>query len=68
MILQLAEGLIDSPAITVTLATQLYSVTQPAAQATVDRLVELGVLEEVTGRSYGRIYHAPDVIDIVGRL
>ncbi len=68
MILRLADGLIDWPMITVSLATQLYNVTQPAAQNAVDRLVQIGVLHETTGRNYGRIYGARGVIEIVERL
>ncbi|MBM7784401.1 hypothetical protein [Tenggerimyces flavus] len=33
-----------------------YSVTYPPAKAAMKRLESLGILREVTGASYGRIY------------
>jgi len=40
-------------------------VTAPTARNTIDRLVTLGILVEVTGKDRRRIYLAPEIIDIV---
>ena len=43
----------------------LGQLSQPAAQNNIDKLVEEGILEEITGRQRGRVYLASKVIRIV---
>ncbi len=38
-----------------------------AANRGIGRLVEEGILEEITGRSYDRVFQAPAVMDILFR-
>lgn len=64
-LLKLSDGLFDRPMITVQQAMKLLKLSQPAAQNNIDKLVEEGILEEVTGRQRGRVYLASKVIQIV---
>ncbi len=63
--LQIAEDLVAYPAITPTKAATTYGVTYPAANAAIAKLEEHGVLAEVTGRSYGRLFLAEGVVSII---
>jgi len=58
---KLVDFLFVQPAITVRAAEQALDVTFRAAQRNVDRLVELGILAEVTGRERYRIYSAREI-------
>lgn len=61
----ICEDLVDWPVITSGFAQQKYGVSAPTAKSAIDRLCAIGVLEEMTGRSYGRVFGAPQVIDAV---
>jgi Fic family protein len=63
--LRIADDLVGAPVITPTRAGQQYGVTFQAANSGVARLVELGVLREITGRSYARMFVDPMVIDLI---
>ncbi len=52
----IVEDLIGFPIITPPEAAQRHSVTFPPASAAMKRLESLGILREITGASYGRIY------------
>jgi len=62
--LRLAERLLDRPYVTAPLVARLLGVTFPTAQKAIDDLLDLGVLEEITGRRRNRVYAAPTVIEI----
>lgn len=59
---QIAEDLIGRPVVTPTAASRIYGVSYVAANNAISRLVEAGVLREATGRRYGRIFLADDVM------
>lgn len=61
-LLRLVDALFETPALTVRSARERLEVTTRPAAAMVDRLVELGLLREVTGRSYGRVFLAQELI------
>lgn len=65
--LEIAEDLVAHPAVTPTRASDMYGVTYPAANAAISRLEEHGVLTEITGRSYDRVFLATGVVVIIGR-
>jgi len=67
-IASVAENLIEWPVVTNTLLQQRFGVTAPTGQSAIDRLVDLGVLSEMTGKTYGRIYGASHVISLVESL
>ena len=50
------------PALTISMARGLLDVTTVSAQRSVERLVDLGVLEEVTGQQRNRIYVAREIL------
>ncbi|HEX8911331.1 MAG TPA: hypothetical protein VF796_03150, partial [Humisphaera sp.] len=61
-----ARGLLDelfsNPYITVARAATRLAVSKPTAQKSIDTLREIGVLEEVTGRSWGRVFVAKPIL------
>jgi Fic family protein len=61
----IAEDLIGRPVVTPTGASKLYGVSYPAANNAVARLVDAGVLREVTGKRYSRVFVAPEVLAIL---
>jgi hypothetical protein len=62
---RIAEDLIGNPVVTPTASAKLYCVTYPAANNAVGRLVDAGILVEATGRSYDRVFFAPQVLRIL---
>lgn len=61
---QLADDIFLNPFITVNYASRLARVTFRAAQFNVDKLADLGIIKEITGRRRNRVYTAPDIIEI----
>jgi len=59
------EGLVEWPVTTITATATKYKVTQPAATKMINHLVDVGILTEITGRSYGRSFAATEVMEIV---
>ena len=64
-VVRLGEMLFSTPLVTASRVEALMSVTRPTAQAAIDALVERGDLNEITGRSRGRIYEATSIYDAV---
>jgi Fic family protein len=62
---EIADDLIGRPLVTPTSASERYKVSYQAANNGISRLVEAGVLREITGRRYGRIFVAEDVLNII---
>lgn len=63
--LELMENLFKEPVITVAVARDRLNVTTRAAQQNVDRLLQAGILKEVTGRQRYRVFVAQKIIQIV---
>lgn len=68
VITKVAEYLIDWPIVTTRFVVDEFEVSTPTAQHAIDRLVEIGVLHEMTGRNYRRIFGAREVMGIVESL
>lgn len=66
VVMQIAEALIGFPVITPSRAAEAHGVTFPPANNAILRLVEMGVLQEVTGRSYGRLFVCVEILDAIG--
>jgi Fic family protein len=64
-LLKLTDHLFNSPIITVPLAQAILKHSQPSAQHNIDRLVQKGILQEITGRQRGRVYLASRIMQIV---
>ena len=60
--LRLLDELFVNPYLTVARAVRVLNVTAPTARQTVALLQKEGLLEEVTGRSWGRIYLARPIL------
>ncbi|MDQ1698176.1 MAG: hypothetical protein QOG34_39 [Frankiaceae bacterium] len=67
MVLDLAGNLIGYPVLDVQDAVRLHGVTYPAANAAIAKLVKLGILREVTGRPYGRLFACDEVYGVIAR-
>ena len=65
--LAVTEKLIEYPSLTVKHVAATHGVSIQAANNAVARLTAAGILEEVTGRSYNRMFQAPAVLDILFR-
>lgn len=63
--LELMEHLFKVPVITVAGARELLKLTTRSAQQNVDRLLQAGILKEVTGRQRYRVFVAQRIIQIV---
>ena len=68
LIAKIVEDLIDWPVITARSVVEHYEVSAPSAHHAIDRLVEVGILKELTGRSYGRRFGAVRVMELVESL
>ncbi len=64
-LVQLVDQLFISPAVTATQAARLLDITPRAAQQNIEKLVAIGILREVTGRHWRRIYLASELVDII---
>jgi len=65
--LDVTAKLIEFPSLAVKGVADSHGVSVQAANNAVARLVEFGVLEEVTGKSYNRVFQAPAVLQILFR-
>lgn len=63
--LRIAEDLIETPIVTPARAAERYDVSFQAANTAVADLVERGVLREITGRPYARLFAAPEIVGII---
>jgi Fic family protein len=60
----LIDHLFAHPAITAELAAEALSVTKPTARAYIDRLVQMGALEEVD-RNHRKLWLAPKILELI---
>jgi len=64
-LIKLAEALFNRPMLTVADAQKILGHSQPSAQRNIDKLVQAGILAEITGRQRGRVFAAPEVMAVV---
>jgi Fic family protein len=62
---KLLEDLVEWPVVTIAFTAERYHVSQMNATRMVNHLVEIGVLTELTGKNYGRVFGAKYVMDTV---
>ncbi len=60
-LLKLIDALFVAPALTAPLAMQILRMSFPAAQQNIEKLIEMGILQEVTGQERNRIYFARQI-------
>lgn len=61
----LLDPLFANPYMTVSRAAELLNVSQPTARQAIQTLEKSGVLQEVTGRSWGKIYVATQILSLI---
>lgn len=60
--LALLDRLFQNPYVTVARASKMLKTTNPTARQAVKRLVDVGTLEETTGRSWGKVFLARPIL------
>ena len=63
--LQLLDELFANPFVSVSRVAGLLQVSNPTARQTVGLLESEGVLEEITGKSWGKLYLARPILQII---
>lgn len=58
----MVDQLFASPTITVSGAAEILDVTFAAAQRNIDKLVQRGILKEMTGQERNRVYVAGQIL------
>lgn len=64
-IIEIAERLVEQPAVTASAVARTFDVTFQTANRAIARLVEEGILEEATGKTYGRVFVAREVFRLM---
>lgn len=65
LMLQLIDELVAYPAITLRRAEHLLNVSSRGARLNIEKLVELGIIREVTGRQRNKLFVASEIINIL---
>lgn len=65
---QVLAGLIEWPLTTISATATRYDVSSMNATRIVNHLTEVGILTELTGKSYGRTFGAIEVMEIVDQI
>ncbi len=65
--LRLVDYLFETPVLTIPRAQQILGVTYNSARLNVDKLVQSGILRQVGGELYGKVYMAEGVLEVIGR-
>lgn len=68
VVLEIVEDLIGYPIITPSQAASLHNVTYPPANNAIQKLEALGLVIEITGKDYGRMYACHSVMDAIETL
>ena len=63
--LRLLDALFVNPYLTAARAAKVLDVSHPTARQAMAYLQEEGVLSEMTGRSWGRIYVARPILEVI---
>ncbi len=63
--LRLVDHLFERPAVTIGQAKELLDVTWRAASLNVEKLIEAGILREITGRARNRIFVADEILELL---
>ena len=65
MLLRLADSLFITPLVTVPQTQRLLGVTYRSAKANVEKLVHAGILRQTGESSYGKMYLAPELLEVI---
>lgn len=64
-IIAIAEHLVEQPVLTPATTARQFDVRYQTANRAISRLVSEGILEETTGRTYGRVFVAQEVLRLL---
>ena len=64
-LLKLIDELFHQPYLTISSAKSVLNVTFRSASLNVEKLVAAGILEELPGRKYGRIFRAREILEVL---
>jgi len=67
LLLGLIDMLFEAPTLTVGMAKKQLNVTYRSAQHNIDKLVQAGILREVTGRARNRVFVAQEVLEAIDK-
>ncbi len=67
-LLKLIDQLFHLPYLTISLAKSILDVTFRSASLNVEKLVAGGILEELPGRKYGRIFRAREILELLDAI
>ena len=65
LLLKLVDSLFMRPATTIIEVANLLGITHASAAANIVKLVDAGMLREITGRTRDRIYEARSILDLM---
>jgi Fic family protein len=65
---QLIDALFVNPYMSVARAQRILKVSNPTARQTVAKLEKLGMLTEITGREWGRLYLARPILRVIEKV
>jgi Fic family protein len=65
MITEMPETILATPYFTVQRIADKHQVSYPAASSVISKLVDLGFLREITGKSYGKLFICNEVLNIL---
>lgn len=65
LLLGLVDFLFESPFLNVSMVKDRLSITYTSAQKNIEKLVDAGVLKEITGQARNRIFAATDVLNVI---
>jgi Fic family protein len=65
LVLRLIDDLFGRPYLTISQAAERLGVTFRSASLNVGKLVKAGILEELPGRNYGRIFRARAIVEVL---
>jgi Fic family protein len=64
-IIEIAERLVEQPVVTASVVAKTFDVTFQTANRAIARLVDEGILEEATGKTYARVFVAREVFRLM---
>ncbi len=64
-LLRLVDNLFEFPVVTISRAAKHAGVTPVSATRSIEKLLEAGIVKEVTGKQRNKIYVASDILDIM---
>ena len=65
ILLRLVDNLFITPVVTIPQTQRLLGVTYRSAKANVDKLVHAGILTQTGESSYGKMYLAPELLEVI---